>query len=245
MPKSREVADYLKAHPEFFAEYPDLLAAINQSAAADAVPAHKRIHERQVQALRERNQRQQARFDQLLDTAHSNHDLDFGLHQIAVALLNPDDIDAKDPSAPGRLVKSRFDMDDVAIFLSAKLPAKPPAKKSAQKDGHKTKQQTKQKPAAAQVDYEMLSQRVEHLGSVCDDRVSSQLGTALFPHAAAIASCAFVPITHQQKLYGVMVLGSADRERFQPDMGVLILDRLGQLLGAYLAGRGLVQARPE
>ena len=241
MPKSREVADYLKAHPEFFAEYPDLLAAINQSAAADAVPAHKRIHERQVQALRERNQRQQARFDQLLDTAHNNHDLDFGLHQIAVALLNPDDIDAKDPSAPARLVKSRFGMDEVAIFLSAK----PPAKKSAQKDGHKTKQQTKQKPAAAQVDYEMLSQRVEHLGSVCDDRVSSQLGTALFPHAAAIASCAFVPITHQQKLYGVMVLGSVDRERFQPDMGVLILDRLGQLLGAYLAGRGLVQARPE
>ena len=241
MPKSREVADYLKAHPEFFAEYPDLLVAINQSAAADAVPAHKRIHERQVQALRERNQRQQARFDQLLDTAHSNHDLDFGLHQIVIALLNPDDIDAKDPSAPARLVKSRFDMDEVAIFLSAK----PPAKKSAQKDGHKTKQQTKQKPAAAQVDYEMLSQRVEHLGSVCDDRVSSQLGTALFPHAAAIASCAFVPITHQQKLYGVMVLGSADRERFQPDMGVLILDRLGQLLGAYLVGRGLVQARPE
>ena len=231
MPKSREVADYLKTHPEFFAEYPDLLAA-NLPAAADAVPAHKRIHERQVQALRERQDRQQARFDQVLDTARSNQDLDFGLHQIAVALLNPDDMDAKDPTAPGALVKSRFDMDEVAIFLSAPLSTKADAKKSEQK--------TKQTIPDAQVDYERLSQRVEHLGSVCDDRVSSQLGTALFPDAAAIASCAFVPITHQQKLYGVMVLGSADRERFQPDMGVLILDRLGQLLGAYLAGRGLV-----
>ncbi len=216
MPKSREVADYLKDHPEFFAEHSDLLDAMNLPEQPGQPPAHERIHERQVRALRERHEQQQARLDLIVDTARSNQDLARGLHQVAVNLLGLDDLDPEDPAAPGRLVKARFDIDDVAVFLSARQQDFPP-----------------------QVDYALLCQRVEHLASVCDDRVSSKLGAALFPDAAAIQSCAFIPITHGQKFYGVMVLGSADRQRFQPDMGVLILDRLGQLLGAYLAGRGL------
>lgn len=219
MDKSQEVAAYLNSHPEFFAEHPALLAAMKMPAQPEQrdAPAHEmsheRIHERQMQALRERHERQQARLDLIVDTARSNQDLAHGLHHIAVNLLGLDDIDPQDLAAPGALVKDRFDIDEVAVFLSAQEADFPP-----------------------QVDYALLCQRVEHLGSICDDRVSSKLSAALFPHAT-IASCAFIPIIHRQKFYGVMVLGSANRQRFQPDMGVLILDRLGQLIGAYVAGR--------
>ena len=195
-----EVADYLQAHPEFFAERDD-----------DA-PAHERIAERRIQTLRERQDRQQARLDGMLDAARSNQDLAHGLHEIAVRLLAADSVDA------AALVKTRFALDAAAIFL--------------RDDGGDA--------SSAEVDYASLSQRVAHLGSVCDDRVSRKLSAALFPDADAIASCAFIPIVHAENLRGVMVLGAADREHFQPDMGVLILDRLGQLVGAYLAGRGLV-----
>ena len=75
---------------------------------------------------------------------------------------------------------------------------------------------------------------------MCDDRVSRRLSAALFPPpAVAIASCAFIPLTQAQTLGGVLVLGAADGQRFQPGMGVVILDRLGQLVSAHLAGRGL------
>lgn len=219
-PKSREVAEYLKAHPDFFVEHADMLAdalaAMNLPESSDASPAHERIHERQVQALRERHDRQQQRLDVLMDTARSNQDLMLELHQIAVTLLHSEEADAQDPVAVGELVKSRFAIDAVAVFLAAN-----------------------KKDIPAQVDYALLSQRVAHLGSVCDDRVSSKLGAALFSEGGEINSCAFVPIVHRREAYGVMVLGAADRERFQPDMGVLFLDRLGQLLGAYFVGHGL------
>lgn len=220
MSKSREVADYLKKNPKFVAEHHDLLAGIALPEQPDVAPVHERIYARQVQALRERQDQQQARLDLMVDTARSNQDLARGLHQIAVTLLSPDNpglnLDPTDPVAPGLLVKSCFDIADVAVFLASKRHDFP-----------------------AQVDYAFLCQRVAHLGSVCDDRVSGKLGAALFPDAAAIVSCAFIPIAHRQALYGVMVLGSADPQRFQPDMGKVILDRLGQLIGAYLAGRGL------
>ena len=219
MSKSREVADYLKKNPEFVAEHQDLLAGIAPPAQPDAAPeqVHGRIHERRVQALRARQNQQQARLDLMVDAARSNQDLAHGLHQIAVTLLGLEDFDSEDSAAPGLLVKSRFDIDDVAVFLASKRQDFP-----------------------AQVDYALLCQRVEHLASVCDDRVSKKLGAVLFPGAAEIRSCAFIPIAHRQALCGVMVLGAADPQRFQPDMGVLILDRLGQLIGAYLAGRGLL-----
>ena len=212
MPNAREVAAYLKKNPEFFAKRRDLLAAMKLPEDADAAP----FHARQVQALRDREAEQQARFDSMLDTARNNQDLELGLHEIAVTLMSQTDIDPSDPAAPAVAVKARFDIDEVAIFLASRSPDSIP-----------------------RVDYPLLCRRVEHLGSVCDDRVSRKLSATLFPRTAAITSCAFIPLTRARKLGGVMVLGAADPRRFQPGMGVVILDRLGQLLSAYLAGRDL------
>ncbi|MDD9857814.1 MAG: DUF484 family protein [Gammaproteobacteria bacterium] len=210
MPNSREVADYLEKHPDFFTQRRDLLAAMDLPEASGATP----FHERQVRALRDR----QARLDRMLDTVRDNQHLEQELHQVAVELLNRDGLDGS--GAPAALVEARFGLDAVAIFLSSQIARQP--------------------ASAAQVDYPSLCRRVEHLGSSCDDRVSSKLSASLFPDAGAIASCAFVPLARGQALCGVMVLGAADSQRFQPGMGVLILDRLGQLISAYLAGRNLL-----
>jgi len=208
MPNSREVADYLEKHPDFFTQRRDLLAAMDLPEAPGATP----FHERQVQALRDR----QARLDRMLDTVRDNQHLEQQLHQVAVELLNFDGPDG--PGAPAALVEARFDLDAVAIFLSSQIARQP----------------------GAQVDYPSLCRRVQHLSSSCDDRVPGKLSASLFPEAGAIASCAFVPLARDRALCGVMVLGAADSQRFQPGMGVLILDRLGQLMCAYLAGRNLL-----
>ena len=230
MSKSREVAEYLKQNPEFFAEHQDVLAGLSlprlpdlpappDTASADE-PVHARMQARQRQTQRERRDQQQESLDALVDTVRDNENLAFDLHQVAVALLNPGPdpdlgLDPAHPATAGLLVKSRFAIEHVAVFLAAE-----------------------RETFSGRVDYALLSRRVAHLGSVCDDRLSSKLGIALFADAA-IASCAFVPLAHRGELYGVMVLGSADSRRFRIDLGVLILDRLGELIGAYLAGRGL------
>ncbi|MDD9821830.1 MAG: DUF484 family protein, partial [Gammaproteobacteria bacterium] len=227
MPNSKAVADYLESHPDFFASRGALLAAM-QLPEEFATP----FHARQAQALRDR----QARLDRMLETVKVNQNLDQELHQFAVELLGmvgdgraaAPDAAAAAIAAPMELLKTRFDLDAAAVFLDAQRDSFDPG-----------------------LDYASLCNRVEHLGGVCDDRVSSKLSAALFPAAAdvaagagaaapAVASCAFVPLARGRQLRGVMVLGDADRARFQPGMGALILDRLGQLVSAYLAGRGLL-----
>ena len=213
MTKPEQIINYLSAHPEFFIEHSDVLATLKLP--GDVASLQSRLQQSQVQALREREEHQRERLDLILDTVQSNQDLTHGLHQIAIDLIKQSAQSTADNDAPlatlAQLVKSRFAIDEAVIFCATQSPQCPEP-----------------------VDYELLCQRVSHLSSVCDDRVSTRLLSALFPNAT-IASCAFVPITNQQQLHGVLVLGAGERECFQPNMGVLILDRLGQLLAAYLA----------
>lgn len=221
MPNADEVADYLARHPDFFAERGALLATMRLPDEF-ATP----FHERQAQALRER----QTRLDRMLETVKANQNLEQELHEFAVDLLASDCADAdaspSDEAAaidrPAELLTTRFDLSAAAVFLD--------------------RQKTNFDPG---VDYAALCSRVEHLGGACDDRVSAKLTAALFPAAegahdgaAAIASCAFVPLLRagKRELRGVLVLGDADRARFQPGMGVLFIDRIGQLVSAYLHG---------
>lgn len=209
--RSQEVVDYLLQNPEFLVEHQDLLAGMNWPQSETS------FHDRQIQALRERQDLQRVRFDEAVDTAKNNQNLEQGLHQLALGLLSRAGL-AATAEAAEELVAARFAMDHVAIFLPSQQDT------AAHSPG----------------DYSLLCQRVAHLSSVCDDRISTMLGGALFPNADTISSCAFIPLVHDLALGGVMVLGAPDRERFQPNMGVLILDRLGQLVGAYLHGRALL-----
>ena len=162
MTKSREVADYLKKNPNFFTENRDLLAGLELPEQPElpglpgTAPVHERIHERQVRALRTRHDLQQAKLDLMVDTVKNNQALEQGVHQFAVTLLNLEDLDPANPDAPALLVKSRFDVDNVAVFLSSR-----------------------QQDFSPEVDYSLLCRRVEHLGSVCDDRISSKLGSGV------------------------------------------------------------------
>ena len=173
-----------------------------------------RLQNRQMQVLRERNAKQQARIDAIMAAARGHQDLQLDMHNLAVELLAGQFNSTHDEKlqAPIKLIKTRFAIDHIALCLAS------------------------QQHKFTEIDYSLLCQRVKHLGSVCDDRISAKLQTALFPAATKIGSCAFVPIVYEKNLRGVMVLGAMDNQRFLPNMGVTILDRLGQLIGAYFVG---------
>lgn len=192
-----------------------------------APPMHTRVADRRRETISARQASHRAQLDEMVRIAAANHELERGLHRVATALLaeRPRDVAA----AVARWMRAYFAVPRAAVWLADRARA-----------------------AAAAAHYEQLRQRVAHLGSICEDRAPRKLLAAWFAaapaageDAVAIASCAFIPLAYEGNLYGVLALGSPDKTRFQPGMGAEILDRLGQLLGAYLAGAAAAGRAPD
>ena len=209
MPDPEEVIDFLKNNPSFFEENEDLLLDMTISDGQDLAC----FYERKIQVLRDREKQQQAKIDMIVDGARSNQQLESELLQMAICLLS-DHQNSRSVDQASILVRSQFNVEAVVIFREPD-------------DGGSPDPQ-----------YEALRQRVLHMSSVCDDRISTKLRVSLFgADGEAIQSCAFVPLAFEGEITGVMVLGSNRAEKFAPGAGVLFLDRLGQLIAGFLHGR--------
>ena len=204
MLKSKEVIAYLKQNPDFFVQHPDLLADLEIS--NNEEPFHKR----QLDALRQRQLAQVAKYDLVVSSAKSNQALEKSLHELAQKLLSADQPDLNNAI---KILKAQFSLEHARIWLERSTDNENPQ----------------------EVDFESLVIRVTHGGSICDDRVSGELLKSLFGDQSGIKSCAFVPLLSDSINIGVMVLGASDPERFQPGMGAIYLDRMGQLMGAFLS----------
>ncbi len=167
------------------------------------------FHQRQVEVLRDRHNAEQAKYELVLDSARENQSIEQQLHALAQLLLGHS---VHSVYKVSQAVEEHFNLPYVTVLQASD------AGRSAEEDEQ----------------FELLIQRVMHGNSICDDRVSSALLEWMF-HDSEIASCAFVPLlSHDQK--GVLVLGDTNKERFQPGMGSVYLDRIGELVSAYLKG---------
>ncbi len=206
---TQQVIDYLKQHPSFFRENEALLCDLDWGGLGDehAIP----FYERQIKALKERENQRKTTIDAIVDSAKNNQRLESDLLNMAVHLLGHREHKKEATATVSALVKRQFDMDDVVVLLD--------------NDAHRHSR------------YDDVRQRVAHHSSICDDRVSSHLLAALFSGddkaIKSIQSCAFVPLIFADEINGVMVLGSSSKTRFQLGVGVVFLDRLGLLLGGY------------
>ncbi|NKB63698.1 MAG: DUF484 family protein [Gammaproteobacteria bacterium] len=209
MSKVQEVVDYLKANPDFFVHYPELLADMDFSKHSET-PS---FHQRQLQVLKDREYEQQTRLDIIMDSAKANLQLEQGLHNLSARLISHQHEKAGQSSEKLiELIIELFIVDRISIILE-KNENNPESK----------------------VDYSFLSQRVAHRGSICDDRLASALIVSIFGQSEKkIRSCAFLPLSFEEKIKGVMVIGSIDQDRFKPGFGVMFLDQLALLSSAYL-----------
>ena len=78
------------------------------------------------------------------------------------------------------------------------------------------------------------SLRHPYCGAPESIEVASWFGEAA-PH---IRSLALMPLREQGTCFGLLALGSAEGERFYPEMGTLYLGRIADLAAAALAARG-------
>ena len=210
MTTTEDVLEYLRQNPAFFDDNEDILGDLNLAGPDNLGP----FVEKQIEVLKNRENQQKAKFDLVIDSAKSNLKLEDDFLEIAMRLLSDGQIQGEPEQIATALLIRQFNVTEAVFMMDT--------------DNFENRH----------VAYEDVKPRVAHKSSVCDDRVSSSLLESIFHRdAQGIGSCAFVPLLYNDKITGVMVLGSVSQERFSPGMGVNFLDKLGMLVGSYLEGK--------
>jgi uncharacterized protein len=209
-----DIARYLRSHPQFFDQHPELLESIQvpHPYGGRAIP----LAERQTVALREKLRLLEGRLAELLKFAEENDAISEKVHRLSVALAGARDF----PSLASSLyfhLREDFAVPHVALRVWGKsVPA----------------------------DFDEAQAVDEAQRRYAADMGTPQCGAAAgnpfvpwFREAGEhVRSVALVPLG-QTAVFGLLALGSEDPKRFYPEMGTLYLRRIGELCAAGVTAR--------
>lgn len=209
---AKDVAQYLKDHPDFFNQYAELLAQISipDPHSGRAVS----ITERQIGALRDQVKKLESKLAELLRFGEENDVLSAKTHRLAVALARSGD------SASVLLVLyahlcGTFAIPHVAVRLW---------------DVPGDAETLEFQPVSAEVkDY---LRELKH--PYCGAGNGGEILDLLAEEGREIRSIAIVPLRDEENTFGLIALGSEEAERFYPEMGTLYLERIGEMASAAL-----------
>jgi uncharacterized protein len=209
-----DIARYLRTHPQFFDQHPELLESIQvpHPYGGRAIP----LAERQTVALREKLKVLEGRLAELLQFGEENDAISEKVHRLSVALAGTRDFPALAAALYFHL-REDFAVPHVALRVWGKsVPA--------------------DFEEAQPVD---AAQRL-HAGAMAAPQCGPAAGNAFVPWfreaAEHVRSVALVPLG-QTAVFGLLALGSEDAKRFYPEMGTLYLRRIGELCAAGVTAR--------
>lgn len=209
---AREVAAYLKAHPEFFEHYADLLT---QVLIPDPHGGHAiSITERQLGTLRERTKKLEAKLAELLHFGEENDAIGEKLHRLGVALMAADDC-TEVLAALYYHLGNDFAVPQVSLRLW----------------GLDAPSGEEEREEFAPPEPGLLSFAASLKHPLCGPSANFEPVSWLAP---SIRSAAVLPLQQRASTIGVLVLGSEEPHRFYAEMGTLFLSRLGDLASAAL-----------
>lgn len=211
--KAEEVANYLKQHPEFFEDYAEALAEIYI-----AHPHGGRaisISERQILTLRDRSKQLESKLREVIQFGEENDAISEKVHRLAIGLISVESFQA--------LVHLlRFHLrDDFAVpHVALRLWAKPEGVGDLPEY------------AAVSEELRVFADTLTH--PYCGS--TSGFGTTAWfgEQAAHIRSQALIALCDGGQTIGMLALGSEDTQRFYADMGILYLERMGEMVSAAL-----------
>jgi len=202
-----EVAAYLEAHPDFFERRLDLLAALRVPHASRGAVS---LIEHQVAVLRGQLQTERRRLAQLIARAQDFESLSTRLHSLSLQLIAAKDAEHVETILSKALCRE-FDAEAVTLKLF------PLERDAAESD-----------PTVA-----AFLALLDGKHSLCGP-LDAEHNCVLFgAQGDVIRSVALVPLRTDDRL-GVLAIGSSDPERFGPDMGTDLLDRLGEIVSHKL-----------
>lgn len=208
-----DIVNYLAGHPEFFVLHPDLLSAMQLPHPHNGQAIS--LVERQSLMLRERIKSLEGRLTELVRHGQENDAIADKLVAWTRALLLEQDAEALPQTAIDEL-KRIFEVPEAGLRLWDTRP----------EYAHLACAQPVKKDTITLAD----SMRVPFCGSNVGFEAAAWL-------EAPVQSLAMLPlrIGAERATFGLMVLGSADKERFHATMGTAFLERIAELASAALA----------
>ncbi|MEW6163908.1 MAG: DUF484 family protein [Pseudomonadota bacterium] len=210
---AKDVAQFLKDHPDFFNQYADALAQITipDPHGGRAVS----ITERQMGSLRDQVKRLENKLAELIRFGEENDVLSGKAHRLDVALAGATDAEAVLRALYAHL-GGDFAVPHVAVRLwgVAGDPAAP--------------EFTPMSVAAHEF---AATLKRPYCGSGSGPDVLGWFGE----RGAQVRSLALVALRRGPETFGLLALGSEEPQRFYPEMGTLYLERIGEVAAVALA----------
>lgn len=210
--EDEEVARYLKEHPEFYEKHAAMLSEVTiphpHGGRTISLP------ERQLLALREKNQLLESKLRELIRFGEENDALGERVHRFSLALLMAHGLEPLLQSIYYNL-REDFAIPHIALRLWS---------------GNETF------PAMEEFSVTSKELRVYAEGLTnpyCGTHGLYETGNWFGDDSARLKSFAIVAL-RAEKAFGLLVLASEDPQRFYQGMGTLYLKRLGELVSASL-----------
>jgi hypothetical protein len=210
--KAGDVAAYLRRHPGFLADYPELAILLTLPREQGEVAS---LAAYQLQVLREKNGELERKLAEFAAIAAENERLMQRVHDLNVAVLR-----AGTPAIAARTAVTKlledFNTDQARLVLFGKLTL-PPAGWLMHEPGGR---------ASMPEFVDFLAHHEPISGRLSAERLHRLFG-AQAPH---IKSAALMPLGE----LGLLALGSKDADHFQPGMGTMFLKMIAATLTAAL-----------
>ena len=210
-----EVASYLRRHPEFLSEFPDIALALlvpREQGATTSLASY------QLEVLRDKNRELNHRLHELIEIAAENEQLMVRVHSLTVALMRERTLgDSVRRVVAGLTEDFHTDLVRLALFrgASADLPA---ADWLILAPGG-----AKELPAFA----EFLKRNEPLCGRLQQDKLDALFGN----HASEVRSTVLTPVDG----IGMLAIGSHDANRFHPGLGTVFLKLIAAAIAAAVA----------
>ncbi|MDP2170795.1 MAG: DUF484 family protein [Rhodocyclaceae bacterium] len=210
--EAKDVAQYLKDHPEFFTQYAEALAQITlpDPHGGRAVS----ITERQIVTLREQIKRLENKLAELIRFGEENDVLSGKAHRIDVALAG-----ATDVSSVLRVLYAHLGGDFAVPHVAVRLwdvAGDPGAPELT--------------PMSAEAHEFAAALKRPYCGAGSGPDVLGWFGE----RGSHVRSLALVSLRRGADTFGLLALGSEEPQRFYPEMGTLYLERIGEVAAVAL-----------
>jgi uncharacterized protein YigA (DUF484 family) len=209
-----EVAAFLRRHPRFLDQFPDLALTLNvprEEGQATSLASY------QLEVLRDKNRELNRRLHELYGVANENERLTVRTHQFTLALMR-----ARDPADVLRtavaVLTEDFGSELVRVVLDRADPRLPMA-------------EWLQAIAPDDVAMRPFAEFRRAADPLCGRVQPEKLALLFGPRADEVQSAALLPLEGR----GMLAIGSADADRFYPGMGTLFLRLMAEALDASLA----------
>ena len=209
-----EVAGYLRRHPEFLGEFPDIALALmlpREQGPAASLASY------QLDVLRDKNRELNRRLHELIEIAHENQLLMVRVHTLTLALMRASTLPETLNAVVAALTED-FNTDLVRIVLFRADGDLPVAEwLLVEPEGARAL------PAFA----EFLKRGDPLCGRLQQDKLDALFGKRV----AEVASAVLLPIAG----VGMLAVGSQDANRFHPGMGTVFLKLIAEAVATAVA----------